>query len=298
MKKNTLLFVGAHPDDETFGVGGTLAKYVLAGAGVHYACATRGEAGSVDAALLEGYANIGDLRWAELECASSTLGLAGLYGLGYRDSGMTGSVDNNHPDALASAPLEEVAQRIVKIIREIKPQVVVTFDPIGGYRHPDHIAIHKATIMAFHAAADPALYPMAGAPHRAEKLYFQVMSRQLLKIAMKVLPLFGQDPRRYGRNKDIDISALASVDFPVHARVQLSKEARELQEKARACHISQVGSGPPRRMSLMGMVTRLAGQRDSFMRAYPPPVKGRMEHDLFEGVDQYVQGIAAGPGGR
>jgi len=281
MKKNTLLFVGAHPDDETFGVGGTLAKYVLAGAGVHYACATRGEAGSVDAALLEGYADIGDLRWAELECA----GLAGLYGLGYRDSGMTGSEDNNHPDALASAPLEEVAERIVKIIRGIKPQVVVTFDPIGGYRHPDHIAIHKATVMAFHAAADPCLYPLAGAPHHAEKLYFQVMSRQLLKIAMKVLPLFGQDPRRYGRNKDIDISALASVDFPVHARVQLSKEARELQEKARACHISQVGSGPPRRMSLMGLVTRLAGQRDSFMRAYPPPVKGRMEHDLFESLE-------------
>lgn len=287
MKKHILLFVGAHPDDETFGVGGTLAKYVLAGVGVHYACATRGEAGSVDAALLEGYANIGDLRWAELECASSILGLAGLYGLGYRDSGMTGSADNNHPGALAAAPVEEVAERIVKIIRDIKPQVVVTFDPIGGYRHPDHIAIHKATVMAFHAAADPALYPLAGASHRAEKLYFQVMSRKLLRLVVKALPLFGQDPRRYGRNKDIDISALAAVDFPVHARVQLSKEARELQEKARACHISQIGGMRPR-FSLLGLVTKLAGQRDSFMRAYPPPVKGRMENDLFEGVDQRV----------
>lgn len=284
MKKHILLFVGAHPDDETFGVGGTLAKYVLAGVGVHYACATRGEAGSVDAALLEGYANIGDLRWAELECASSILGLAGLYGLGYRDSGMTGSADNNHPGALAAAPVEEVAERIVKIIRDIKPQVVVTFDPIGGYRHPDHIAIHKATVMAFHAAADPALYPLAGAPHRAEKLYFQVMSRKLLRLVVKALPLFGQDPRRYGRNKDIDISALAAVDFPVHARVQLSKEARELQEKARACHISQIGGMRPR-FSLLGLVTKLAGQRDSFMRAYPPPIKGRMEHDLFESLE-------------
>ncbi len=99
---------------------------------------------------------------------------------------------------------------------------------------------------------------------------------------MKVLPLFGQDPRRFGRNRDIDITALASVDFPVHAKVQLTREARELQEKARACHISQVGSGPPRRVSLMGLVARLAGQKDSFMRAYPPPVNGRMEHDLFE----------------
>jgi N-acetyl-1-D-myo-inositol-2-amino-2-deoxy-alpha-D-glucopyranoside deacetylase/mycothiol S-conjugate amidase len=282
MRNHTLLFVGAHPDDETFGVGGTLAKYVLAGASVYYACATRGEAGSVDAALMQGYENIGDLRWAELECASGILGLAGLYDLGYRDSGMPGSADNNHPRALAAAPVEEVAERIAKIIREIRPQVVITFDPIGGYRHPDHIAVHRATVMAFHAAGDPASFPGAGAPYQPDKLYFQVMSRQLLKIAMKVLPLFGQDPRRFGRNRDIDITALASVDFPVHAKVQLTREARELQEKARACHVSQVGSGPPRRMSLMGLVARLAGQKDSFMRAYPPPVNGRMEHDLFE----------------
>ena len=285
MIKHTLLFVGAHPDDETFGVGGTLAKYVLAGTSVYYACATRGEAGSVDAALLKGYENIGDLRWAELECASAVLGLAGLYGLGYRDSGMTGSEDNHHPQALAAAPVEEVAERIVKIIRDIRPQVVITFDPIGGYRHPDHIAIHRATVIAFHAAGDPTRFPGAGAPYQPDKLYFQVMSRTLLKIAMKVLPLFGQDPRRFGRNRDIDITALASVDFPVHAKVQLTKQARELQEKARACHISQVGSGPPRRMSLMGLVARLAGQRDSFMRAYPPPVKGRLEHDLFEALE-------------
>jgi len=280
-----LLFVGAHPDDETFGVGGTLAKYILAGASVYYACATRGEAGSVDAALMQGYENIGDLRWAELECASGILGLAGLYDLGYRDSGMPGSVDNNHPRALAAAPVEEVAERIVKIIRDTKPQVVVTFDPIGGYRHPDHIAVHRATVMAFHAAADAARFPGAGAPYQPDKLYFQVMSRKLLKIAVKILPLFGQDPRRFGRNGDIDITALASVDFPVHAKVQLTREARELQEKARACHISQVGSGPPRRTSLMGLVARLAGQKDSFMRAYPPPVNGRVEHDLFQGVE-------------
>jgi LmbE family N-acetylglucosaminyl deacetylase len=284
MRNRTLLFVGAHPDDETFGVGGTLAKYALAGVSVHYACATRGEAGSVDAALLKGYANVGDLRWAELECASAVLGLAGLYGLGYRDSGMTGSEDNNHPQALAAAPVEEVAERIVKIIREIKPQVVVTFDPIGGYRHPDHIAIHKATVMAFQAAADQARYPASGAPCQPEKLYFQVMSRTLLKFAVKVLPLFGQDPRRFGRNRDIDVTSLAAVDFPVHAKVQLTKQARELQERARACHISQVGGGPPRRMSLMGLVAKLAGQRDSFMRAYPPPVNGRLERDLFEDV--------------
>jgi N-acetyl-1-D-myo-inositol-2-amino-2-deoxy-alpha-D-glucopyranoside deacetylase/mycothiol S-conjugate amidase len=284
MRKYSLLFVGAHPDDETFGVGGTLAKYALAGVRVYYACATRGEAGSVDPALMKGYANIGDLRWAELECASGILGLAGIYGLGYRDSGMPGAADNHHFGALAAAPVEEVAERIVKIIRDIKPRVVVTFDPIGGYRHPDHIAVHRATVMAFHAAGDPDQYPLAGAPYLPDKLYFQVMSRTLLKFAVKALPLFGQDPKRFGLNRDIDLTALAEVDFPVHAKVQLTKQARALQAKARACHISQVGGMLPR-FSLLGLVTKLAGHRDSFMRAYPPPVKRLMEHDLFETVE-------------
>ena len=284
MEKHTLLFVGAHPDDETFGVGGTLAKYTLEGVNVYYACATRGEAGSVDAALLKGHENIGDLRWAELECASGILGLAGIYYLGYRDSGMPGSVDNNHREALAAAPVEEVAERIVKIIRDLKPQVVVTFDPIGGYRHPDHIATHKATVMAFYAAGDPAQYPRAGAPYRPNKLYFQVMSRKLLKLAVRALPLFGQDPRRFGRNKDIDLTALAAVEFPIHAKVQLTKQALELQGKARACHISQVGGGRPR-LSVLGLVARLSGQRDSFMRAYPPAKNRRLENDLFEAVE-------------
>lgn len=284
MRKYTLLFVGAHPDDETFGVGGTLAKYALAGVSVYYACATRGEAGSVDAALMKGYENIGDLRWAELGCASGILSLAGIYYLGYRDSGMPGAADNHHPGALAAAPVEEVAERIVKIIRDIKPQVVVTFDPIGGYRHPDHIAVHKATVMAFQAAGDPAVYPRAGAPYRPDKLYFQVMSRKLLKLAVKALPLFGQDPRRFGRNKDIDLAALIKVEFPVHAKVQLTKQAVVLQEKARACHISQVGVGR-RRLSVLGLVARLAGHKDSFMRAYPPPVNRLLEHDLFDAVE-------------
>jgi len=284
MSRYKLLFVGAHPDDETFGVGGTLAKYALAGVSVYYACATRGEAGSVDAALLVGHENIAELRWAELECASGVLGLAGLYCLGYRDSGMSGSADNHHSGALAAAPVEEVAERIVKIIRDIKPQVVVTFDPIGGYRHPDHIAVHRATVMAFHAAADPASYPQAGAPYQPDKLYFQVMSRKLLKLAVKALPRFGQDPKRFGRNKDIDLTTLIEVDFPVHAKVQLTKQALALQEKARACHVSQVGVGR-RRLSILGLVAKLADHRDSFMQAYPPPVNRRLEHDLFEGVE-------------
>jgi N-acetyl-1-D-myo-inositol-2-amino-2-deoxy-alpha-D-glucopyranoside deacetylase/mycothiol S-conjugate amidase len=281
--KRILLFVGAHPDDETFGVGATLAKYALEGASVYYACATRGEAGSVDAALLQGYESIGDLRWAELECAAGILGLAGVSWLGYRDSGMEGSADNHHPQALAAAPVEDVAERIVRVIRALKPHVVVTFDPIGGYRHPDHIAVHKAAVLAFNAAGDAARFPQAGEPFRPQKLYYHVMSRRMLKLAVKILPLMGQDPSRFGRNKDIDLTPLAAVDFPVHTRVKLTKEARQKQQEARACHYSQIGGGRPR-VSLMALMARLEGRTDCYMRAYPS-VMGRLrEEDLFAGV--------------
>ena len=105
-KKKTLVFVGAHPDDETFGIGGTLAKYASDGVNVYYICATRGEAGEVSTPeLMTGYSSVGDLRWTELKCAAQALGLIDVIYLGYRDSGMAGSEDNNHPQALATAPL-------------------------------------------------------------------------------------------------------------------------------------------------------------------------------------------------
>ncbi len=155
--KAVLLSVLAHPDDETFGTGGTLALYSQKGAAVHLVCATRGEVGDVDPALLEGYESIGELRESELRCAAATLGLAGVYFMGYRDSGMPGSPDNLHPQALVAQPVEQVAAQVCSFIRKLKPQVVITFDPIGGYHHPDHIAIHKATVLAYRWASDPIL---------------------------------------------------------------------------------------------------------------------------------------------
>src|SRR3989338_2894164 len=217
--KRTLVFVGALPDDESFGCGGTLAHYARQGDRVYYACAPRGEVGSADPEFMQGFATPGDMRWAELTCAAAELGLAGVIHLGYRDSGMPGSPDNRHPEALAAAPLEQVTERVVKILRDLKPEVVITFDPIGGYRHPDHIAVHNATVKAFHAAGDPAQFPAAGPAFQPQKLYFHVFPRGFLKVAVRVLPLFGQDPHRFGRNKDIDIASLAEVEFPVHARL-------------------------------------------------------------------------------
>ena len=285
--QRTLIFVGAHPDDESFGHGGTLAKYAAAGVKVVYACGTRGEAGSADPEHLHGYASLGDVRWAELACAAEALGLADVIHLGYRDSGMTGSPDNQHPEALAAAPLEDVTARVVKVLRDLQPQVAITFDPIGGYRHPDHIAIHNATLRAFHAAGDSQQFPGCGpapADGGPQKLYYAVFPRRYLKLIVKVLPLFGRDPRRFGRNRDIDVVSLAEVDFPIHARIDIRGQAARLKAAASACHKSQLASGPPSR-GWMGLLAKAFGQQEVFMRAYPPVSDGhRYERDLFEGV--------------
>ena len=180
-----LIFVGAHPDGELFGPGGTLAKYALAGVRVYYVCATRGEVGEASAEHLAGHASTGDMRSAEMACAAKALGLTDVIFLGYRDSGMPGSPNNTAPGALAAAPVEEVTGRLVKIIRELRPQVILTFDPIGGYRHPDHIAIHNATVQAFAAAGDPAQFPEAGPVFQPQKLYFEVLSRAFMRLAVR-----------------------------------------------------------------------------------------------------------------
>jgi N-acetyl-1-D-myo-inositol-2-amino-2-deoxy-alpha-D-glucopyranoside deacetylase len=278
-----LFFIGAHPDDETFGMGGTLAQYAMAGVKVYYLCGTRGEVGEADPDFLKGYSSVGDMRWEELKCAAQILGLADVIHLGYRDSGMPGSPDNKHPQALAAARAEEVAGRIVKIMRDIQPQVVITFDPIGGYNHPDHIAMHRAAVMAFEAASDPQKYPQAGSAYQPEKLYYSVFPRGALKILVKIMPLLGKNPHKFGKNKDIDLTALATVSYPVHAVIKLSKEAAEKRNKARECHASQLGGGGPPGGLLMLLMNHFMGQRDLFMRAFPAPT-GRKEKDLFQGV--------------
>ncbi len=281
-KQKTLIFVGAHPDDETFGIGATLAQYAAAGVKVYYACATRGEVGSVDPERMQGYATIGDMRWAELKCAAQILGLADVIHLGYRDSGMPGSDDNKHPEALAAAPIEQVTGRVVKVIRELKPQVVITFDPIGGYRHPDHIAIHNATVQAFNMAGYPKQYYGYGTPFQPQKLYFSVFPKKMLRVAVTLMPLFGQDPHHLGRNKDIDMSKLTEVEFPVHAVINLTKQAVEARDKAAACYASQLGGRPS--VGLLWLAYKLRRRRGTFMRCYPPPKGKRREEDLFEGV--------------
>lgn len=272
--QKTILAVLAHPDDESFGMGGTLAYYAAQGVQVHLLCATRGEAGSVDGHFFEKYKSIAELREAELACAAKALGLASVTYLGFRDSGMTGSPDNNHSAALMKAPLDDVAAKIVEHIRRLRPQVVLTFDPVGGYHHPDHIAINKATLRAFD------LVRQANADYRPEKLYYTALNRRRLRSVVRWMRLMGKDPTRVGRNKDIDLVMLTrDADTPPHVTINYrSVQARK--EAADACHASQQG-GRFARISLMELYFRLMGRRDRFTRAFPQAADNFRASDLF-----------------
>ncbi len=277
-----LLAVLAHPDDETFGMGGTLALYAHRGVEVYLACATRGEVGDVAPEMLQGYQTIGELREAELCCAAQKLGLKKVIFLGYRDSGMPGSASNHHPDALASAPPHKIAADVTHVIREIRPQVVLTFDPIGGYRHPDHIAIQEATVEAFHAAGNPLAFPDGLPPYQPQKLYFQTISRRFMRLGLFMLRLFGRDPRRFGNNGDIDLVSIADVSFPIDAVIDYTPVG-QLRREAALCHASQGGPGMAR--GIQGWLMSLMRARETYMQAYPDVRPGRLIRDLFEGVE-------------
>ncbi len=278
-EKPVILSVLAHPDDESFGMGGTLALYSQKGCDVYLVCATRGEVGTVDPEHMAGFNSIAELREGELRCAAGHLGLKGVYFLDYRDSGMPGSPDNQHPDAQVAHPVEEVAGKVVKYIRELKPDVVLTFDPIGGYRHPDHIHIHKATVMAFERASDPAFRPDAGSPFTPARLYFHTIPRGFLKFGVRLIKLFGGDPTKWGRNKDIDLESLANVEFPTHIRIDY-RAVSEKKTLASACHASQ--GGMQMRRGVLGWVFRMLGETDTYMQAYPNPSTGqKIKTDLL-----------------
>lgn len=276
--KRTLLAVLAHPDDETFGTGGTLALYASRGVEVHVVCATRGEAGEVAPEMLHGHASIADLREEELRCAGIHLGLAGVHFLGYRDSGMAGSPENEHPQALVQAPVEEVARRVAVWIRRLQPQVVITFDPVGGYHHPDHIHIHRATVEAFRSAGDPSFEAEGLPAFVPSKLYFHTFPRRSLRLYLRLMRLLGRGTR-VGKNQDIDLLKIVEDDYPIHARIDIRPVA-ERKRLASACHASQ-------QMPIRGitrLMMRLAEVDETFMRAHPPAPRRLRERDLFEGV--------------
>ncbi len=173
MKKRLLLLL-AHPDDETFGPGGTIARYAAAGAEVTLVAATRGEAGMLGEPPVTDRERLGEVRAAELACAARVLGAREVVFLGFRDG------------TLVDTPRERIVEASVRAIRRARPHVVVGFGPEGVSRHPDHVVMSAVASEAFDAAADPARFPGQRAdglaPWAPAKLYqFEVAADVLAK---------------------------------------------------------------------------------------------------------------------
>lgn len=277
---NKILAVFAHPNDESFGTGGTLAYYAHNGIEVHLVCGTRGEVGEVDPALLKKGQTIGELREHELRCAAGILGLASVRFLGYRDSGMAGSQENNHQEAFSAQPLEKVARQIVDIIRELKPEVVLTFDPNGGYKHPDHIMVHRAAVEAFDRAADPN-YQDGLPPFQPQRLFYATFPNRFMKILVKLLKFFGGDPEHWGKNKDINLVEIVKDTFPVNVKINYRSVIKE-RDAAAACHASQGGGGLNR--GILGWWRNTFSPFETFMQARPPKTDKKISRDFFDGL--------------
>jgi LmbE family N-acetylglucosaminyl deacetylase len=282
----TLLAIFAHPDDESFGPGGTLAKYAYNGAAVHYLCGTRGESGTVDKERLNGYADVAALRTAELMCAARVLRLAGVHFLGYCDSGMAGAESNSLPGSLHAAPLDEVAERIIEHIDRLRPDAIITHDQYGGYGHPDHIKLHRATLRAYalrygiewEQEGDGRL-TIARQDSPAPRLYFATLPKTLLKWAVRILPLFGQNPRKFGRNGDIDLVQIASWDVPITTRIDTRRYVA-IKQQAADCHASQQSFG--RRSRIQRFLFRRNQGTEYFCRALPAYQRSEpLETSLF-----------------
>ena len=207
----TLMSVHAHPDDETIGTGGTMARAVADGHRVILVTCTRGELGEIvvpDMDTPDNHRRLGEIRAGELERAMAHLGVTEWENLGYRDSGMMGTAGNVDPRAFWQADMDEAIGRLVWLIRTYRPDVVTTYNAFGGYGHPDHIRTHLVAVGAYERAGDPTQYPgqIASehggtgpveaegglAPWAPSKLYEQAMSRTLREAMNEAMADLGK----------------------------------------------------------------------------------------------------------
>lgn len=277
-EKRKIVVVTAHPDDETFGMGGTIAKYHAEGVEISIICATKGEVGEADAELLAQYQSMADLREAEMRCAMQVLGIHEFYFLGYRDSGMPGSPENTHPQAFIQAPLEKTGTDIAFYLRKIKPNIVLTFDPMGGYGHPDHIHTYRSVVKALELAADPNIYIAGLEPFHPERVFLHTFPRKFMRVVVKLMPLVGKDPTKFGKNGDIDFVKIMQSDFPIHARIRYGKYAA-IREQASACYRSQ--GGDQQSGYLISWLQRLFTSSEGYMQYFPEPTSSKIGDDLF-----------------
>ncbi len=284
----TLLGVFAHPDDESFGPGGTLARYAAQGVQVHVIIATDGDAGTVNEShRRQDNRTLAQERSEELARAAVHLGITSIWNLPYRDSGMRGSSDNDHPRALVQQPVQSLALELVDYIRRLTPQVVITHDPYGGYGHPDHVRCCEAATVAFYAAGQEIAAPASpgGAqmpPHRPQKLYYTCFDKRMLRWIVKFMQLTGRNPRKVGRNEDVDLVQIAGWETPIHARIDVDAFLDQ-KERASRAHASQYSGGPSTLRALPRPLRRRLSRYESYTRAFPAP-SAYQEPDLFHNV--------------
>jgi LmbE family N-acetylglucosaminyl deacetylase len=278
-----LLAVFAHPDDESFSSGGSLAKYATEGVAVALLCATRGEAGQIADPSLATRESLGAVREAELRSACQALGIAAPHFLDYRDSGMAGTPDNEHPACLLRADPVEAIGKIVWWIRRLRPQVVLTSDPQGVYGHPDHIAIHRFTVAAFRAAGESDQYPQHFSrgvePYTPGKLYYTGVPRARFRKMLDWLAAAGVTLDM----GDIKVEDFGVPDELITTLIDVSPYM-EVKWRAIECHRTQLPPQSPLRR-LPPELRREFLSREFFSRAHPPvPPQDSLETDLFEGL--------------
>lgn len=282
MSELSLLTVHAHPDDEASKGAGTVRRYADAGVRTTLVCCTDGSQGdilnpSMDASSVR---DLVELRMLELEAATDIIGYDNVYLLGYRDSGMPDNEANQHPDSFHMAPVDEAVERLVKIIRAERPQVVVTYgDDQQGYPHPDHIKVHDITVPAFDAASDPERFPDAGDPWRPLKLYYTSWSRaRIVATHEKFLELGLESPfdqAWFDRPFEDDFTTQIEVDNDIRTRALLA-------------HRSQVDPESPFWFGLPEDVQRSIHPYDDYRLAKSLVETEIPEDDLFAGISAVV----------
>lgn len=275
--QRTLMVVHAHPDDEVFSTGGILAKYSAAGDRVVVVYGTRGEAGEMydpDRDPEEAMAHLGEIREDEARRACAVLGVSDVYFLGYRDSGMKDTEENKNPAAFMNAPLEEATGRLLQIMRETQPQVVVTYDEGGGYGHPDHVMTNRVAVEAFNRAQ--------AEPWGPQKLYFPAGSREGFKRYVEGMRDLGIKVPWIP--DDFNLDEYGRPDAEITAHIDISAYSA-LKKQALAIHRTQIKpdffylSIPDK------VFTSLQGT-EYFMQVEPAPEPGQREDDLFAGTER------------
>jgi N-acetyl-1-D-myo-inositol-2-amino-2-deoxy-alpha-D-glucopyranoside deacetylase len=275
MTTGGLLAIFAHPDDETFGVGGTMARYADNGVPVTMVCATRGEVGEIAKGSPATPETLGQFREQELRDAMAILGVTDVRFLDYRDSGMKGTDDNKNPRAFMNAPADAVVPGLVRVIRERRPDVVVTWDESGGYGHPDHVATHHHATAAFRAAADASRYPQAGEPWAQASLFYTSIPMEEFGRVMEEMRKRGIAVPDFG--EDEEIASLPRLD--ANCVIDVS-DVFDRKIRAMLAHSSQI-TPDDAFMSMPEDIQRSFFGREFFHRAHPPVGGGAMLSDLL-----------------